>query len=205
MRHRKKDRHFSRPYAARRALIKSLVRAVLLQGRITTTDAKAEAASSEVDKIITLAKQNTLHARRLGYDFLQDHALVKQLFDTIAPRFKDRHGGYTRIIKLATPRKGDGAPLAIVEFVDFLMKEKAVHKDDEKKAVKEAVIKEPVAHKEAAKAKPVAVSVKEKAKVAAGPKKKEEKKDEQKADPKAKKEGLNIKNIFKKSAEKKEE
>lgn len=200
MRHRIKDRHFSRPYAARRALIKSLVRAVLLQNRITTTNAKAEAASSEVEKIISLAKQNTLHARRLAYDFLQDHTLVKQLFDSIAPRFKDRQGGYTRIIKLATPRKGDGAALSIVEFIDYQMKEKPVRKDDEKKTVKEAVIKEPAAHKEALKVKP-AVSVKEKAKAAAGSKKKDEKKEDQKV----KKEGISLKNIFKKSPDKKEE
>lgn len=143
MRHRNKHKHFSRNQAQRRVLIRSLVRAVLLSGRITTTDVKAKAASSGVDKIITLGKQNTLHARRRAYDFLQDHGLVKQLFDSIAPRFRTRNGGYTRVLKIGGFRKGDGATMSLVEFVDYRLKEKEPilkKSEGKKETIKEAEV-----------------------------------------------------------------
>lgn len=144
MRHRNKNQHFSRPYALRKALKNSIIRAVLLNGRITTTDAKARAAASWVDKMVTLAKQDTLHARRLAFRLLQDHALVRHLFTTIAPRFKTRQGGYTRVLKLGVVRKGDGAPLSLIEFVDYRAKVKKVKEDSKQPREKAPHIKDAV-------------------------------------------------------------
>lgn len=134
MRHRNKHRHFSRPQAQRKMLVRSLARALLTNGRIVTTHIKAKAASSVVDRLLTLGKNNSLHARRIAYAFLQDHELVQRLFDALAPRFKARNGGYTRVVKLGVFRKGDGVPLSLVEFVDYRLeeKEKRIKKTEEK-------------------------------------------------------------------------
>jgi len=117
MRHRVEGRKFGRETDARRLMIRNLVKAMVDHGQITTTLAKAKELRSYVDRVVTYGKANTVHARRLAYSVLGDRTLVKKLFDEIAPAFQGRNGGYTRVIK-AGFRKGDSAPLAIIQFVE---------------------------------------------------------------------------------------
>jgi len=136
MRHRKKSEKFSRSRAQRKALVKSLLRAVLINERITTTTSRAKYLKGEVDRIITLAKKGTLSGKRLAFQRLGDHKLVKRLFDEIAPRFKDISGGYTRTLRLLN-RKGDGAPLSLIELTRIVKIDKP-----HKKKIKETETKE---------------------------------------------------------------
>jgi large subunit ribosomal protein L17 len=94
-----------------------MAKALLTNSRITTTEAKAKTLRGVVEPLITLALKNDVHARRQAYRVLGEHKLVQRLFDDIGPLFKDGGGGYTRVVKLALPRKGDAAPLAIIELV----------------------------------------------------------------------------------------
>ena len=94
----------------------NLAKALLIHGKIRTTEMKAKELRRVVEPLITLAKRNDLHSRRLAYRVLNDHALVKRLFDEIGPLFAGVPGGYTRVLKLAMPRKGDNAPMAIIEL-----------------------------------------------------------------------------------------
>lgn len=116
MRHRKSGRKLGRNPSHRKALLCNLAKALLSNGRITTTEAKAKTLRGVVEPLITLALRNDLHARRQAYQTLGDHQLVKRLFDDIGPAFAGGGGGYTRVVKLALPRKGDAAPLAIIEL-----------------------------------------------------------------------------------------
>lgn len=116
MRHSNSGRKLSRTPSHRKALLHNLAKALLAHGRIRTTEMKAKELRGVVEPLITLAKRNDLHARRLAYRVLCDHALVKRLFDEIGPKFVGVPGGYTRIMKLAMPRKGDNAPMAIIEL-----------------------------------------------------------------------------------------
>lgn len=116
MRHSNSGRKFSRTPAHRKAMLMNLAKALLKHGKIRTTEMKAKDLRGVVEPMITLAKSNTLHARRLVYQDLNDHALVKHLFDKIGPVFAEVPGGYTRVLKLATNRKGDNAPTAVIEF-----------------------------------------------------------------------------------------
>ncbi|HLT58496.1 MAG: 50S ribosomal protein L17 [Limnochordales bacterium] len=100
----------------RRALLRHLATAVIDKGRITTTEAKAKAVRPVVEKMITLGKRGDLHARRQAAAFLTDKSVVKRLFDEVAPRYAQRQGGYTRIVKIG-PRRGDAAPMSIIELV----------------------------------------------------------------------------------------
>ncbi|MCK4519990.1 MAG: 50S ribosomal protein L17 [Candidatus Omnitrophica bacterium] len=137
MRHRKKSERFSRPRAQKKALVKSLVRAMVINERITTITSRAKYLKGEIDRLITRAKKGTLAGKRLAYRILEDHKLVKKLFDDIGPRFKDVNGGYTRSLRLGN-RKGDGASLSIIELTKRVKKKK-IHKKKEGKAeVKEA-------------------------------------------------------------------
>ncbi|MBN2484096.1 MAG: 50S ribosomal protein L17 [Candidatus Omnitrophica bacterium] len=133
MRHRKKNEKFSRSRAQRKALIRSLLRSLVIYESIKTTRAKAKGLRAWADKLIGLGKDNTLHTRRQAYQLLNDHRLVKKVFDVIAPRFSEIAGGYTRIIPLAT-RPGDGASLALIEFTK---REKKEEKKAKKKTQKE--------------------------------------------------------------------
>ncbi len=119
MRHRVKGNHLSRNMGARKALLRSLVRAVLINQRITTRPALAKEARRLVEKLITLGKKGTLSARRRANRVLNDRRLVKILFDEIAPKFAERNGGYTRIYKLPVVRKGDGASLCLLELTEY--------------------------------------------------------------------------------------
>ncbi len=97
--------------------MRNLLRALLVREQIRTTDAKAKELRRYADRIVTLGKRGTVHARRLAYVYLGSRKLVQRLFDEVAPRFHNRAGGYTRVLKLG-PRRGDAAPVSIVEFTD---------------------------------------------------------------------------------------
>jgi large subunit ribosomal protein L17 len=116
MRHLKSGSKLKRDISARRALLRGLVTNVIEEERITTTVPKAKAVKPLVEKMITLAKRDTLHARRQAAAFLLKPEAVQKLFEKIGPRFNQRHGGYTRIVKLGW-RKGDGAETAKLELV----------------------------------------------------------------------------------------
>ena len=115
-RHKVAGYKLKRPVDSRNALLRNLVTSVILQERIVTTVPKAKAAKPLVEKMITLAKTDTLHTRRQAASFLNTPASVKKLFDTLGTRFGQRAGGYTRITRLG-PRKGDGAEVAMLELV----------------------------------------------------------------------------------------
>ena len=116
MRHLKSGRKLSRNSSHRWALMRNLITSLLREEKIRTTDSKAKELRRWADRVITLGKQGSLHARRQALGIVQDKAVVRKLFDTIAPRFKDRPGGYTRIIKLGL-RHGDAAPISLIELV----------------------------------------------------------------------------------------
>jgi large subunit ribosomal protein L17 len=116
MRHLKSGRQLSRNSSHRWAMMRNLITALLQEEKIQTTDPKAKELRRWVDRVITLGKQGSLHARRQVLSIVQDKAVVRKLFDTIGPRFKDRPGGYTRIIKLGI-RRGDAAQMALIELV----------------------------------------------------------------------------------------
>jgi large subunit ribosomal protein L17 len=116
MRHLKAGKKLKRDVSGRRALLRGLVTNVIEEERITTTLPKAKAAKPLVEKMITLAKRDTLHARRQAASFLLKPEAVQKLFEKIGPRFHQRPGGYTRVVKLGW-RKGDGAETAMLELV----------------------------------------------------------------------------------------
>jgi large subunit ribosomal protein L17 len=116
MRHLKAGRKLNRTSAHRKALLRNLVTSLIERERIRTTDAKAKELRRVVERLVTLGKRASLHARRQAASFVRTRAAVRKLFDDIAPRFSNRAGGYTRIIKLGR-RAGDAAPMSIVEFV----------------------------------------------------------------------------------------
>jgi large subunit ribosomal protein L17 len=115
MRHLNQGRKLNRTSAHRKALFRNLVLSLVRYERIKTTDAKAKELRRYADRMVTLGKRGDLAARRLAYNFMQSRDAVKKLFDEIAPRFKDRAGGYTRVVKFGM-RRGDAAPLSIIEF-----------------------------------------------------------------------------------------
>jgi large subunit ribosomal protein L17 len=116
MRHRKAGVKLKRDISARRALLRGLVTNVIEEERITTTVPKAKAARPLVEKMITLAKEDNLHTRRQAAAFLVKPEAVVKLFEKLGPRFNQREGGYTRIVRLGW-RKGDGAETAKLELV----------------------------------------------------------------------------------------
>src|ERR1051325_5535833 len=116
MRHRVAGFKLKRPVDSRNALLRNLATSVIVEERVVTTVPKAKAVKPLVEKMITLAKQDTLHSRRQAAAVLMTPASVKKLFDTLGTRFGQRNGGYTRIVRLG-PRKGDGAEQAMLELV----------------------------------------------------------------------------------------
>ncbi len=122
MRHKNKKLLLNRFTSWRKATLISLSKALIVNQSIRTTLAKAKAAQVEVEKLITTAKKNTLSARRDAYAILGDHNMVKQLFNEITPRFKERLGGYTRIIRLGS-RRGDNAEVVILELTEIKKKD----------------------------------------------------------------------------------
>ena len=141
MRHRKLSKKLSRPTAPRRALLSNLVKSLFEHERITTTLPKAKVASGVAERMITLAKAKNLASQRRAVRFLGHPGIVKKLFKDIGPRFLDRQGGYTRVIRLGR-RPGDRAFMAILELVHkseaTLSKEESKKEAKSKKKVEEA-------------------------------------------------------------------
>jgi large subunit ribosomal protein L17 len=117
MRHKKLGRRFSRDSSHRQAMFSNMAAALIRHEQIVTTLPKAKDLKRVMDKYITLAKRGDLNSRRLAASRLRDEDMAKKLFDTLAPRYKDRAGGYTRVLK-AGFRYGDSAPRAVIELVD---------------------------------------------------------------------------------------
>ena len=140
MRHKQSGYKLKRDIGARRSLLRGLVTSVIEQERVITTVPKAKAAKPLVERMITLAKEDTLHARRKAAAFLMTPASVKKLFDKLGTRFGQRSGGYTRVVRLGW-RKGDGAEQAMLELVGSeLVKrsaERAKRREERLKAIKE--------------------------------------------------------------------
>jgi large subunit ribosomal protein L17 len=132
MRHQVKKGYLRRNSAHRRALLRNLVTSFLEKERITTTLAKARYTRPLAEKMITLGKRGTLHARRQALAYLTKEAAVKKLFDDLGPRFSERPGGYSRIVKLDR-RMGDGSVMAMLELVGTEFKKKAKKKKKEGK------------------------------------------------------------------------
>ncbi len=136
MRHSNSGKKLSRTPSHRKALFRNLAKALLTHGKIRTTEIKAKEMRRVVEPLITLALRNDLHARRQAYRVLGNHQLVKRLFDEIGPAFVGVPGGYTRVLKLAAPRRGDNAPMAIIELTRGQVSAEAV----EETAAAEAVV-----------------------------------------------------------------
>jgi large subunit ribosomal protein L17 len=119
MRHRKAGKKLGRDSAHRRALYSNLAGELIEHGRIKTTEAKAKAVKPFAEQMITLGKRGDLHSRRLALAELRSQDVVHQLFADVAPRFAERPGGYTRIVKLG-PRNGDAAEMVYLELVDYV-------------------------------------------------------------------------------------
>jgi large subunit ribosomal protein L17 len=140
MRHGRAGYKLKRDAAARKALFRGLVTSVIEHERVVTTVPKAKAVKPLVDKMITLGKRGTLHARRQAASFLETPGAVKKLFDKLGARFGQRNGGYTRIVRLGW-RKGDGAEQCMIELVGSeLVKraaERAKRKEEKLKAMRE--------------------------------------------------------------------
>jgi large subunit ribosomal protein L17 len=117
MRHRKHTGILGRPAGPRKALVRSIVEALLIHEKVRTTQTRAAEARRYAEKMITLAREGSQASRRAAFAYLQHKEIVHKLFESLGPRFKDRPGGYTRIVKDG-PRMGDGAPMAILEMVD---------------------------------------------------------------------------------------
>lgn len=139
MRHRVSGRKLSRHTQHRELMFRNMVVSLLQHERITTTLAKAKELRTWAEKIITLGKRDDLHARRQAFALLRDEGVVKKLFQEIAPQFKDRQGGYTRIYKRGW-RQGDAAPLSLIELLTFAPRQEKKKKSTVTKA-KEALKK----------------------------------------------------------------
>ncbi|MEI8217083.1 MAG: 50S ribosomal protein L17 [Eubacteriales bacterium] len=109
-------RKLGRPTAHRKAMLRNIVTDLLREGRITTTEMRAKEARKTAEKMVTLGKRGDLHARRQALAYVYDETVVKKLFEEIAPKYADRNGGYTRILKLG-PRQGDSAEMVFIELV----------------------------------------------------------------------------------------
>ncbi len=140
MRHKHGGYKLGRPVDARYMLLRNLVTSVIEQERVITTVPKAKAARPLVERMITLAKEDTLHSRRQAASFLNTPKSVKKLFDTLGARFGQRNGGYTRLVRLG-PRKGDGAEQVMIELVGSELVKRAAdrarRKEERMKAMRE--------------------------------------------------------------------
>lgn len=133
MRHAKAGRRLGRTTSHRTAMFRNMVTSLLQHERVTTTDAKAKELRSIAEKMITLGKRGDLHAVRLAAAYIRDKKVVTKLFETIAPRYKERHGGYTRIVKLGQ-RLGDNAQVSVIELVEEQLENKPAKKAPAKKS-----------------------------------------------------------------------
>jgi large subunit ribosomal protein L17 len=135
MRHQKNTRKLGRTSQHRDAMLANIVASLIIHKRVKTTLAKAKAARPLAEKLVTLGKGGTLHDRRLAVAKIGQKDAVATLFKTIAPGFKDRKGGYTRIVKLG-PRQSDSAPVAFLEWVDYVVEVEAAPVEKAEKAEK---------------------------------------------------------------------
>ena len=117
MRHGNSHRKLNRTHEHRKAMFSNMICSLIEHEQIKTTLPKAKELKKIADKYVSIGKKGNLHARRIAYSKLKQDAAVKKLFETLAPRYKDRHGGYTRVIK-AGFRYGDMSPMAVIEFVE---------------------------------------------------------------------------------------
>lgn len=147
MRHCKTGRRLGRKTSHREAMFRNMVTSLLNHEKITTTDAKAKEIRIVAERMITLGKRGDLHSMRLAASVIREKSVVTKLFSTIAPRYKDRPGGYTRIVKLGI-RQGDAAPTSLIELVEAEMKPSKV-KQPVAKVVKPVVAAAPAAVVEA--------------------------------------------------------
>src|SRR5271156_1910324 len=153
MRHQKNTRKLGRTSQHRDLMLANIVASLIIHKRVKTTLAKAKEARPLAEKLVTLGKTGTLHARRLAVAKIGQKDAVATLFKTIAPGFKDRKGGYTRIIKLG-PRQADSAPVAFLEWVDYAIEaETAPVEKTEKPAKAEKLVKAEKAEKPKAEEK----------------------------------------------------
>jgi len=179
MNHRNGFNPLSRTTAHRRAMSRNMVTSLFRYERITTTKAKALEVRKAAEKLITRAKEDTVHNRREVAKFIADEKILNKLFTDIAPRMKERNGGYTRVLKLGY-RQGDAADVVILELVDYKLEAEA--DKEEKKASKKAPAKaaEPKAKKTTSKSKEAAETAPKAKKTTS--KKASEKKEESKAE-----------------------
>jgi large subunit ribosomal protein L17 len=207
MRHRKHTDKLGRTSDHRAAMLSNLVASLVDHERVVTTLRIARSARRDADKLVTLAKRNNLHARRQAISYLRPSgearkATVRKLFDVLGPRFAERPGGYTRIIKLA-PRRGDNAPMAILEFVgaELTLKQRRTAEEPEEELLVETELASDVqvqAEAEAAAAEtaeaPVAEAAEEAAAQAPAPEaaaaEREQKTEKAEEEPKDRKGGL---------------
>jgi large subunit ribosomal protein L17 len=133
MRHNKAGRRLGRKTSHREAMFRNMVTSLLTHEKITTTDAKAKELRSVAEKMITLGKRGDLHAQRQAASYIREKSVVTKLFSAIAPRYKDRPGGYTRIVKLGI-RQGDTAPISLIELVEEELKPKKASVKPKKQA-----------------------------------------------------------------------
>jgi large subunit ribosomal protein L17 len=134
MRHRKHTFKVGRTASHRRALLANLAASLIIEGRICTTVTKAKEARRLAERMVTLGKKGTLHARRQAIAILQRPDVVKHLFDEVAPRYAERPGGYTRITRLS-PRRGDAADMCVLEFLPEFAQVVPVVEDEETEEV----------------------------------------------------------------------
>ncbi|MBN1293245.1 MAG: 50S ribosomal protein L17 [Candidatus Latescibacteria bacterium] len=133
MRHLHSGRKLSRRRGHRKAMLANLAASLIIHGKVRTTDAKAKEVRPFVERMVTFAKRGDLHARRIVLSRLRDSIAVKKLFDELGPRYSDRFGGYTRILKLGF-RPGDNSPVSMIEFVGEEVTSKTTKKSKAKKS-----------------------------------------------------------------------
>jgi len=175
MRHLKAGRKFGKTSAHRKALFRNLVGALIERERISTTLAKAKELRGKVERTITLGKKGTLHARRQAFKLAPQKEAVQKVFGTLAGRYANRPGGYTRIIKIG-PRRGDNAPMVFIELVDREGETPAPKKEVQKKTAMKKETKPKVTEKKAVEKKESKEDTRKKAETKkSGAKKKEDK------------------------------
>ncbi len=185
MRHQKSGKKLGRTSAHRKALLRNMVTSLLKHERIVTTAVKAKEIGRLAERMITLGKRGTLHTRRQAIAFIESGEVVKRVFSVYAERYRDRDGGYTRVIKLE-PRAGDNAPMAIIELVDRPVETKDSDKKKTKSDTKKAKPDTKKAKPDTKKAKPDTKKAKPDTKKAK-PDTKKAKPDTKKAKPDTKK------------------
>ncbi|HDZ77453.1 MAG TPA: 50S ribosomal protein L17 [Candidatus Omnitrophica bacterium] len=180
MRHRKKKSRLSRSRSQRQALLAAISRSIILNGRINTTKERAKNAKRLIDRLISLGKAGSLAAKRRAYKILPDHKLISRLFNEVAPKFKTRAGGYTRII-LTSKRRGDNAQMVLLELVEVIgtPKSKTTKQDNIKQVAQTKTKIETPAKKISVADKDESLKVSEKSKPTPEKNKKDESKEVQ--------------------------